>query len=833
MIKINALARKAIILSSLTFLSTSILYAQTVRNNATSTTPPDRDWSVLATDMSPNSFGSPTIVRTTGTSTSACLDNTNDIQSPATFQLNVSGLSSVTYTWSLNPNGSLAFVAPSSTNTVSVIPVKTPAGNLPGILTVTYRGVKDSSYSVTYTPDSCGGPGKPRTVPITIQIPKSGQASVNLVQKFTHDYPIIGNTCIAEGDSLTFSIAPIVSSYEAKDGYNWTKTTSFPFTVFTGAGYSSLDNSSVTGSLETAPTFPCSLMVNVGACNQAAGDTKYKIFKRLMDAPVASISGQGTNQSPCLPPSVSSITLGISNVDDANIDYEWTLPNPNFSFASGSDKNSLAPIINITNGASDKIYLKATPKSSGAFCLRTNSGPLYDTLSINRTLAGVTIDGGLGGTCKGISTNNGYSLSNQSIAVNWSVPPGWTMISNQGSTTLLVDVTSGAGSNGVITAVSVACPTDTAKLFVYTKPSPLTGEISGPTCLTPGDVTNKTYSVTATDLASSYQWKFPSGWTIVSGDNTNSVTVTPNGTTVDSITVVAIGGCENSNKLFKIASFAPIKPTDINASKICFNAGPNLSDNVNLEVANPINGQSYIWSTTPTNPDSDFLLGGFGNIGSAINATAVASTSGEIGSYTVKVVTSSLGCSIKDSTSKVFSVATNHARIDSSYDGEAGTYRFVVRNNATNDFFVNGTTYQWYKNGNPVGLNNRLLTLGDSPTTYATISVVVTTPSAACSTKVERGTNYSNYLRTDSPTTAFNILLSPNPAQDEAGLKITNFSGNKADVTIVDQSGNVVEHFTTTQAKTTINTSGYASGIYIITVVDGNNKQTTKLSVVK
>ncbi|HTF80762.1 MAG TPA: hypothetical protein VL947_03520, partial [Cytophagales bacterium] len=382
MLKIKFLAFKAsVTLLSFFALAPSSFGQTTIRNNATA---PPRDWTVIQTDISPASYGAPVITRVGGGN--ACIDNTNDIQSQATFSVSIPNLNNPSYTWSVL--GDLELVSFSGNQATVRFKKRAATGlNRPGKLVVDYTGTTSTQVSIPYTYQNCDCTPTPTcsktctttsgTTTYTDVNPQKGQASVNLVQKFVHNYSIVGPRCIAVGDTLTYSIAPLVSSYIAGDGYHWMQVAAAGsgFSPLNLPGYTSLDNSSITA--KVVNSIPTSLSVNVGACNQAIADRKTITFGTKMPKPTAQIAGY-TVKNPCLDASISQITLNVAS-PSAAIDYKWLSDIANTTVVSGA-LTSTSVTLNIGSN-SGKIYLQASPKSgNGTFC--TLNGPIYDTITI-------------------------------------------------------------------------------------------------------------------------------------------------------------------------------------------------------------------------------------------------------------------------------------------------------------------------------------------------------------------------------------------------------------------------------------------------------------------
>lgn len=253
MLRFNILARKATKLSAILALCTNGVYAQTpIKDN---TTKDGTNWAVmpsaaqqqpistsLVVTVSPNSAGSPRIIRTLGTASSACLDNsgTTGTGQTASFRVDLTiptgmTVTSTSYAWKVNAENSLQITAGANAQTVSVVPKRVNGKFLPGKLTVDYT--LTGTVSVPWTSQNCNTCNGVTTCTPTNGTTNysqtlKGQASVNLAQKFNistdNNIKIVGPRCIAYEEDYTYSIAPMVSSYEASDGYNWKQVVAAP-----------------------------------------------------------------------------------------------------------------------------------------------------------------------------------------------------------------------------------------------------------------------------------------------------------------------------------------------------------------------------------------------------------------------------------------------------------------------------------------------------------------------------------------------------------------------------------------------------------------------------
>lgn len=127
----------------------------------------------------------------------------------------------------------------------------------------------------------------------------------------------------------------------------------------------------------------------------------------------------------------------------------------------------------------------------------------------------------------------------------WTLPYGWTGSSTTNSIT--VNPNGNAGGNITVTPSQSCGNITTRSLSVSTVNStPATpSNITGTTTVC-SNSTNLTYSVPTVTDASSYSWTYPTGWTIVSGLNTNQITFNANGNS-GNISVTAVNLCGNSS----------------------------------------------------------------------------------------------------------------------------------------------------------------------------------------------------------------------------------------------------------------------------------------------
>jgi hypothetical protein len=164
------------------------------------------------------------------------------------------------------------------------------------------------------------------------------------------------------------------------------------------------------------------------------------------------------------------------------------------------------------------------------------------------------ITGPLTGVCS--NSNVTYSVAAVSGATSylWSVPSGATIVSGQGSTSIVVIYGNSVGTNASCGGTTIcvqavnACGNSAARSIVVSLTPILTGSIAGVSTATANQQT--TYSVVAVAGATSYLWTVPSGWTILSGQGTVAITVRV-GSQSGTVKVVPQNACGNGAAVSK------------------------------------------------------------------------------------------------------------------------------------------------------------------------------------------------------------------------------------------------------------------------------------------
>ncbi len=306
-----------------------------------------------------------------------------------------------------------------------------------------------------------------------------------------------------------------------------------------GAGSSNCDNSSSKTVYYTSLPFGSPMPTN------AAGFVSYggQDFNYWMN-----ITCGGGCPLPTVPViSGPSVICGITHpvysaTSTGATSYTWTtpsnLPTSNMVINSGQGTASITTSVTGSNLAGN-VMCTAT-NSCG-----TTTAASYMVTKKPQTPASIT---GPTNIC-GMSTAS-YSIPTTfgATSYTWTVPAGMTLVSGAGTTGITVSIATTFTAGAVkVMAVNACGSIPGTQLLVYGKAAP--SVITGPTNVC--GMTSATYTCNTVPNASSYTWAVPLGWSIMSGQGTDSMTAmmpanVNNVTVSGAVKVYAVSGCGNS-----------------------------------------------------------------------------------------------------------------------------------------------------------------------------------------------------------------------------------------------------------------------------------------------
>jgi len=243
---------------------------------------------------------------------------------------------------------------------------------------------------------------------------------------------------------------------------------------------------------------------------------------------------------------------------------------------------------NSSNGGGDCEY--ANPNGIPLIDVPTSSYYFNGHVSTNAPPQPPPITGPVN-PCQGASVN--YSVTPASgVGYTWTVPTGWTINSGQGTNSIAVHAGSSSGTISLV--FSNSCGNGPARTIAVSPvllpgyPGPVTGPAHP--CI---GVTGISYSINTSSNATGYLWIVPPSWTINSGQNTTTITVTA-GSSNGFIKAVASNSCGNSDTAKLEVS--PIQPP-------VADAGPNqvlgYGSSTTLNGSATGGSSSYNWHWEP------------------------------------------------------------------------------------------------------------------------------------------------------------------------------------------------------------------------------------------
>ncbi len=373
-------------------------------------------------------------------------------------------------------------------------------------------------------------------------------------------------------NSTTYTVQPVTGAAY----YNWT--------LPSGATSSSTNGNSVTVTFDSSFH---SGIISVKAINACGIFSNSKSMTITNKAPNISISG---STSVC---GKTTVVYSASNI--ANTYYSWSVPN-GITILTGDGTNTIQASIDNTF-ASGTISVTASTSCGDS----TANLAIFSNTQQPQSITGTTQLCGY--------SNSSVTYATPSIAgvtsYNWSVPVDATIVSGQGTNTINVSFPTSFTTGSIGVALTGTCGTGPQKSITVTSSLPK-ATITGPAIIcnssavtydTSGNIVTtvygtETYSVPTIAGATSYQWTVPAGVTIVSGQNTNSITISANLSvfTTGNVTIAIQNSCGSiTTSTFKISKYSTAATitgtTDLcSASSVSYSVPSTIGTNFNWNV---------------------------------------------------------------------------------------------------------------------------------------------------------------------------------------------------------------------------------------------------------
>jgi hypothetical protein len=636
--------------------------------------------------------------------------------------------------------------------------------------------------------------------------------------------PVIGPSCWDPNTVVTYSVNSVASD-NLNDGigtdkYYWEVTNGISTILLTALpSYASADGSSITFTTPAAITGTWTVKCAYGRANPWDGDliafaSHTSFVTKTIGTPVTIT--WATPPPTCLNTGITTFTATVSPVVGYN--YSWSYTGSGTPIVVGSGGQGQTVTVSGMNDNPGSLILTVTNTVGG--CPATQ----VFTYPVNRNFVTpfVLTTSPASPTC--LLPGGTFTVSLPATAqlnnTTWTmptVPSTWTFTGNPQSSVITVTVPAAAqGGQYTLTARSTACPTGIISLVVFVKPVPVF--TAGPTCVGFGSTTPIVYTVSAPGPGPfTYTWTIPPGWTGTSA--TNTITVTPNGTSVGNVTCnVCTGTCCTS--ISRTVAF-PTPP--VITGPACYNVG--LPGTAVFTIAPPV-GTGYTWSVNPT----------FGTISGANNLTSVTVTTigtPGLNSTAVSVVQNVAGCG--NSAPGVLPVTLTPNGSLSILGGTGFQVLSVI--NATGS-----PAYQWLQNcglaGQSVctacGTGSNVL-LQNAATGGQWGAFVI---AAGCTTRVCTTTVFGNrYANPNAGTEgeavdalANEVTLSPNPNGGEFEIRVATVQ-TSGEMIMFNAFGQQVFTGKLRSGNNRFNQSQLASGMYFLHITVDGKVSTKKMEI--
>lgn len=316
--------------------------------------------------------------------------------------------------------------------------------------------------------------------------------------------------------------------------------------------------------------------VTVTDANSATAIISYTVTGNVLAIPARPASINGALKV-CIGSTYTYTSTTVVNAGS----YNWTVP-ANASIISGQGTTSINVLFN-SGYLSGNIGVTAS-NCTGASAARTLSTSLSAKPTAPAAINGVTT------VCTGNYTYSIAAVTN-ATSYSWSLPANASLLSGQGSTSIVVSYTGSFVSGNISVTASNCAGTSTAKTLAITKTPKAPAAIAGPVYNICVSTTGIVYSIAAIPGAVNYTWVVTGG-TIISGQGTVAITVDfPASFTTATIKVAANTACATG--LFKTLKVyqAPNKPAAITGSTLVC---PGVNYTYSTAVVAGVN--TYTWT---------------------------------------------------------------------------------------------------------------------------------------------------------------------------------------------------------------------------------------------
>ncbi len=382
--------------------------------------------------------------------------------------------------------------------------------------------------------------------------------------------------------TASYSITPIVGA----TGYTWTAPTGT--SISSGQGTNSIELIILDGFTSGS--------LNVVANNNCGSSTPSSLSIRSTLGQLGAISGLTIGLCSQGTPSVTYSVTAQSNATS----YTWSAPNGT-TILSGQGTNS------VVLGFQDNFTLGnlgvVSNNQCGASLVRIIS--LFSTTGIPGVITGSSSN-----LCPNGINNPTYTISPVSGASSytWTAPTGTTIVSGQGTTSVILNITNSFTSGNLSVVSNNACGSSASRTLALSSSIASPISIIGPiNNLCPNGINNPTYTIGSVSGANGYTWTAPAGTIITSGQGTTSITLEITNSFVSGeLSVVSNNDCGSSTPRTLVISSTITTPGVITG--ITNNLCPNGLNNPTYSIEAVAGSSSYTWAA----PEGCTIISGQG-----------------------------------------------------------------------------------------------------------------------------------------------------------------------------------------------------------------------------
>ena len=504
--------------------------------------------------------------------TSACGNGTPSANFPVTVKPTVAAAGSISGTANVCQNQSgVTYTVPSISNATGYVwsllsGANITAGNNTNTITVNFGPAATSGNISVYGTNTCGNGTASANYP------------VNVVQSVAAAGTISGTSTVCQNETGIIYTVPQIAN---ATGYVW----SLP----SGATITSGNNTnSITVSFGPTASSGNITVYGTNTCENGVVSANYLVSVNQSVAASGAISGEAfvcQNQT--------SVTYSVAPINNAT-GYVWSLPN-GAVITAGNNTNS----ITVTYGPAS-VSGNITVYGTG-ICGNGVASANYQ-VTVNPVVAAAGVITGASIICQN-QTGVSYTVPPITNATGyvWSLPLGSTIISGDNTNSITVNYGPSAASGNISVYGTNNCGNGGASTDYVVTVNPAIGSagiITGSqnVCLNQAGVT---FSIPQIANATGYVWSLPSGASITSGSNTNSITVNfGSSASSGNVSVYGTGDCGNGGVsdnfavtvIQNVAAAGAISGTPI----VC-----QGESDIIYTVPVIDNASAYVWSLTP------------------------------------------------------------------------------------------------------------------------------------------------------------------------------------------------------------------------------------------